>query len=117
MSFSQLLPDFVQLVVGERRVARLLERAQRALIRVATEARRLPGRVGRVASRVSLRYIGARTLSRASCTAASGSPTMEKPGRPALTSTSTSTGKASIPMRLRLLARQTDTAQRPRSPP
>src|SRR5215218_6449132 len=60
MSFSQLLPDFVQLVVGERRVARLLERAQRALIRVATEARHLPGRVGRVASRVSLRYIGAR---------------------------------------------------------
>src|SRR5215216_4759619 len=99
MSFSQLLPDFVQLVVGERRVARLLERAQRALIRVATEARHLPGRVGRVASRVSLRYIGAR----------------DRP--PALTSTSTSTGKASIPMRLRLLARQTDTAQRPRSPP
>jgi hypothetical protein len=48
------------------------------------------------------------TLSRASYTAASGRPTIEKPGRPELTSTSTSTGNASIPNRLRLLARQTD---------
>src|SRR5919112_6649348 len=48
------------------------------------------------------------TLSLASCTAASGRPTIEKPGRPELTSTSTSTGNASIPNRLRLLARQTD---------
>src|SRR5215211_6638292 len=68
MPFSQLLPDFtalaVQLVPEGRRIVRLLECAQRALIRVATEARRLPGRVGRVASRVSLGYIGAYTVGR-----------------------------------------------------
>src|SRR5919107_4027671 len=57
-----------------------------------------------------------RTRSRASCTAASGNPTMENPGNPGLTSTSTSTGSASIPNRLRLLARHTlirDTPPKP----
>src|ERR671913_1586531 len=56
------------------------------------------------------------TLSRASCTAASGRPTIEKPGNPELTSTSTSTGKASIPNRLRLLARHTDISHNPHKP-
>ena len=56
------------------------------------------------------------TLSRASCTAASGNPTIEKPGRPELTSTSTSTGNASIPNRLRLLARHTDISHNTHKP-
>src|SRR5215217_8171052 len=56
------------------------------------------------------------TLSLASCTAASGRPTIEKPGRPELTSTSTSTGNASIPNRLRLLARQTDISHNTHKP-
>ena len=47
----------------------------------------------------------------------SGSPTIEKPGRPALTSTSTSTCRASMPKRLRLLPLQTDIAQRTPSVP
>jgi hypothetical protein len=47
---------------------------------------------------------------------ASGRPTMEKPGRPELTSTSTSTGNASIPNRLRLLARQTDISHNTHKP-
>ena len=69
MSFSQLLPDFTALAVqlvpeGRRRVYRLFDRAQRALPRVATEVGRLPWRVGHVASRVSLRYIGAHTVGR-----------------------------------------------------
>ncbi len=44
----------------------------------------------------------------ASCTAASGKPTTENPGRPALTSTSTSTGEASMPSSAKLQALQTD---------
>jgi hypothetical protein len=56
------------------------------------------------------------TLSLASCTAASGKPTIEKPGRPELTSTSTSTANASMPNRLRLLARQTDISQNTHKP-
>src|SRR5215213_5458545 len=61
-----------------------------------------------------------RTRSRASWTAASGNPTMENPGNPGLTSTSTSTGSASIPNRLRLLARHTlirDTPPKPSQHP
>lgn len=52
--------------------------------------------------------IATRTRSRASCTAASGRPTTENPGRPALTSTSTSTGEASMPSNVKLQALQTD---------
>src|SRR5918998_6900741 len=57
-----------------------------------------------------------RTRSRASCTAASGNPTIENPGNPGLTSTSTSTGNASIPNKLRLLARHTLIRDTPPNP-
>ena len=46
----------------------------------------------------------ARTLSRASLTAASGRPTTEKAGRPRCTSTSTRTGRAAMPSRVNVRA-------------
>nr|WP_235514258.1 hypothetical protein [Deinococcus sp. Leaf326] len=49
--------------------------------------------------------MAARTRSRASLTAWSGRPTMENAGRPGDTSTSTSTGTASTPIKATLRAR------------
>ena len=46
----------------------------------------------------------ARTRSRASLTAASGRPTIVNPGRPRWTSTSTRTGRAEMPSRVKVLA-------------